>query len=233
MQKQSATAQVTDRLITAIAVGVYSPGQQLPPERELATLLSVSRVTLRQALAHVVGLGLLESRRGRGGGTFVAQRSWQDVAPDAVERTLESQLPVMATLFDYRNLVEGMIAQAAAQRCTPDQAAELRQVMDEFAQASTPEQARECDKRLHGAVAAIPGNPYLTTLSAQLTTAATLGFSSEPYTQEFYARALGEHRLLVDRIVSGDAVGAAEAATRHFDLTAVALHAGLEAAKRR
>src|SRR5215213_6518866 len=66
---------VAERLITAIAVGTYSPGERLPPERELAERLSVSRVTIRQALQQVGELGLVEARRGRGGGTFVTALS--------------------------------------------------------------------------------------------------------------------------------------------------------------
>ena len=66
------TASLADKLVTAIAVGTYSPGERLPPERELAASLHVGRDTLRQALQHVAGLGLLEARRGRGGGNFVA-----------------------------------------------------------------------------------------------------------------------------------------------------------------
>src|SRR3954462_14010268 len=60
------------RLAQAIKLGLVSAGERLPPQRELAERLRVSRVTLRQAIGALREAGYLESRRGRGGGTFVA-----------------------------------------------------------------------------------------------------------------------------------------------------------------
>ena len=62
---------VVDRLVTAFALGLYVPGQQLPPERELAAMLGVSRSSVREALRQLTEEGYLDVRRGRTGGTFV------------------------------------------------------------------------------------------------------------------------------------------------------------------
>jgi DNA-binding GntR family transcriptional regulator len=59
------------RLAPAIRLGPVSEGERLPPERELAERLQVSRVTLREAIRALREAGFLESRRGRSGGTFV------------------------------------------------------------------------------------------------------------------------------------------------------------------
>jgi DNA-binding FadR family transcriptional regulator len=59
------------RLVQAIRLGLTSVGERLPPERELAERLRVSRVTLREAIRALREAGYLESRRGRTGGTFV------------------------------------------------------------------------------------------------------------------------------------------------------------------
>ena len=55
-------------------------------------------------------------------------------------------------------------------------------------------EARTVDRRLHGLICAAARNPHLTTLSAHLTAAASLGFGSEPYSEEFVAQASAEHR---------------------------------------
>src|SRR5215210_8878242 len=65
--------QTVERLGTAIRLGLLAPGARLPPERELADELGISRSTLRQALTTLVQSGHLVSRRGRSGGTFVAE----------------------------------------------------------------------------------------------------------------------------------------------------------------
>src|SRR6478752_2765499 len=66
--------ETVERLGTAIRLGLLAPGSCLPPERELAGELRISRSTLRQALTTLVQSGHLVSRRGRSGGTFVSER---------------------------------------------------------------------------------------------------------------------------------------------------------------
>ncbi len=68
-----AHAQIEDWLTNAVAAGKLAPGQRLPPERELAERLRVSRMTLRHALASLERRGLVVRHVGRDGGTFVAE----------------------------------------------------------------------------------------------------------------------------------------------------------------
>lgn len=223
---------MSDRLVTAIAIGAYSPGERLPPERELADRLGVSRVTLRQALGRVVELGLVETRRGRGGGSFISTVSWQTVAPDVARRTLEVELPRLVDLFDYRCMVEGMIARAAAERRTAVDAADLQEALAGFRRATSMVEARTWDRKLHGLVGRAAGNPHLTAVSAHLTVAATLGFGSEPYEPDFVERATHEHVELVGHVVRGDADAAGRSAQAHFALTLETMRASLRRATR-
>src|SRR5947209_11974896 len=68
-----AHAQIESWLDDAVAAGRLGPGDRLPPERELAERLGVSRMTLRHALDSLARRGLLVRRVGRDGGTFVAE----------------------------------------------------------------------------------------------------------------------------------------------------------------
>lgn len=230
-EPRTKATSLTDRLITAIAVGEYSPGERLPPERDLAASLGVSRATVRQALQHVTELGLIETRRGRAGGAFVASASWEDVAPDVARRTLETEIPRLLDLYDYRCMAEGMIARAAAERRTADDVAALEKALDEFRAATSMTEARNADRRLHGLITAAARNPHLTSLSAHLTAAATLGFGLEPYTREFYDEALAQHVELVDHVVRGEADAANRCAQAHFRLTLETMRAGLQRAR--
>src|SRR4051794_6843383 len=85
--------EITDRLITAIAIGEYLPGARLPVERDLAASLGAGRMTVRAALARLVERGLLETRRGRGGGSYVLDQ-WPESSTDVVGRTLRTRLPL-------------------------------------------------------------------------------------------------------------------------------------------
>src|SRR5258708_17883231 len=76
--------EITDRLITAIAIGEYLPGARLPVERDLATSLGAGRMAVRGAVARLVQRGLVGTRPGRGGGSYwlwpwpaaLTARSW-------------------------------------------------------------------------------------------------------------------------------------------------------------
>ena len=72
-----AHAQIEDRVAEAIGDGAIRPGDRLPPERELAERLGVSRMTLRQALDSLERRGLVLRVRGRTGGTFVADPKFE------------------------------------------------------------------------------------------------------------------------------------------------------------
>src|SRR5918911_610802 len=83
--------EITDRLITAIAIGEYLPGARLPVERDLAGSLGAGRMTVRAGVARLLDRGLIETRRGRGGGSYVRDQ-WPDSSTDAVRRTLRARL---------------------------------------------------------------------------------------------------------------------------------------------
>src|SRR6201992_2066180 len=107
-----------ERLGQSIRLGVLAAGEQLPPERELAATFGVSRVTLREAIKALRDGGLVESRRGRGGGTFV-------VSPKAARpRRYEDAL-------DMRRVVEpGAPALAATRTLTAADRATLHRCLD-------------------------------------------------------------------------------------------------------
>src|SRR5258707_13710582 len=71
---QTAGERIAERLVTAIALGEFVPGQRLPAERDLAAMLEVSRTTVREALQRLQAAGYVTARRGRGGGRVVPTR---------------------------------------------------------------------------------------------------------------------------------------------------------------
>src|SRR5918999_281243 len=73
VQPPTTFEETVERLGTAIRLGLLAPGTKLPPERDLANQLRISRSTLRQALTTLVQSGHLVAMRGRAGGTFVAE----------------------------------------------------------------------------------------------------------------------------------------------------------------
>ena len=103
-----------ERLAQSVRLGVLVEGDQLPPERELAETLGVSRVTLREAIKALRDAGLVESRRGRGGGTFVAApRQERARSREMIEQSLGHAVDDALAL---RKVVEPGAAALAASR---------------------------------------------------------------------------------------------------------------------
>src|SRR2546421_12917844 len=82
---RTAGERIAERLVTAIALGEFVPGQRLPAERELAGMLEVSRSTVREALQRLVATGYVKIHRGRNGGAVV-QADWGPRAAAMGER---------------------------------------------------------------------------------------------------------------------------------------------------
>lgn len=103
---------VLEQIRSAVMLGRYQPGESLPPERDLAKFLNVSRTTVREAVAVLVAEGLLEVKRGRGGGLFVRPA----VSPAMDRQSLAEQRAILRTVFDFRIAVESSCAELAASR---------------------------------------------------------------------------------------------------------------------
>ncbi len=114
LEPSSRVDEITDRLVTAVAIGEYLPGSRLPSERELAASLRVGRMTVRAALARLVELGLVETRRsGRSGGTYVLQQ-WPESSTAAVGRTLTMRIDELRDRCDAICRIHGAVRRAAA-----------------------------------------------------------------------------------------------------------------------
>ena len=101
-----------EQLATAIRLGVFTRGEALPPERELAERLGVSRNTLREAIAALREAGFVATRRGRGGGTWV---TYAGTEPGAAGTEVADGIDVEDAL-NFREVVEPGAAELAARR---------------------------------------------------------------------------------------------------------------------
>src|SRR5699024_8183745 len=119
----STGAAVSNYIREEIHSGTYGPGDRLPPQRELAELLGVSRVSVQEGLKHLVERGYLDVRRGASGGSFVTELSGP---AERWRRRLRDRAVELDGLVDFRIGVEARVAALAAMRCTRTQLAEMR-----------------------------------------------------------------------------------------------------------
>jgi len=217
LESSSRIDEITDRLVTAIAIGEYLPGARLPAERELATALGAGRMTVRAALARLVELGLVETLRGRGGGSFVLQQ-WPDSSTGAVGRTLTIRVDELRDRCDAICRMHGAISRAAAESRTAGDITVLRQRVDDYRTALSGLPAQQADSALHLAIMDAAHNAVLRQVLLDLEASVSIGAPNhvwgEPETmRQMEIRALTEHTDLVEAIVDGRG-DAAEALAR-------------------
>jgi DNA-binding FadR family transcriptional regulator len=149
---------VAQRLSEAIQLGILLDGERLPPESKLAEQLGVATVTLREALAVLRVQGLVTTRRGRGGGTFV---SAPDLDSGLGRRLRELSIAWLRDLGDHRGAVAARTARLAAQRALPSEVSELERQLDRLRAARTASDRRRAALQFSVGVAAAAQSPRL------------------------------------------------------------------------
>jgi DNA-binding FadR family transcriptional regulator len=210
------------RLAQAIRLGMVATGDQLPPERELAERLAVSRVTLREAIAALRDAGYLETRRGRAGGTFVVYRDALRPAagPDEAAALAREMGDKLHDVLDFRRVVEPGAAGLAASRTLS--AAERAHLSACLAAAGDHDAAdrRVADSRLHLAIASVSGSPSLAAAVADVQVTIDRLLALIPVIERNLAHSDAQHRRIVEAILVGDGRSARTAMEEHCDGTA-------------
>ncbi|EGQ8230811.1 pyruvate dehydrogenase complex transcriptional repressor PdhR [Vibrio parahaemolyticus] len=114
---------IEQELERLIVEGTLSPGQQLPPERELAKQFDVSRPSVREAIQRLEAKRLLTRRQG--GGTFVSENIWKSFS-DPLLNLLSSHSETQLDLLESRHAMEGISAYFAALRGTEEDFARIQ-----------------------------------------------------------------------------------------------------------
>lgn len=164
------TEKVISQLEEMIHRGDLRPGDRLPPERDLARLLGVSRPTVRDGIGSLVAVGVLQSRRGTG--TFVVNAEGSPALDSNPLRLMASLRGFTITeTFEACKSLEMTIAGLAADRATGEQLAQMsEEIAEMFASLDDPAQYLIHDMRFHQTVAAASGNRILTSFMNMLST---------------------------------------------------------------
>ena len=199
------------RLLQTIRLGVLDPGASLPPERELAARLGVSRDTVREAIKSLADAGYLVSRRGRYGGTFLADEL---PSPDGGgEEVTRAELDDALRL---REILEVGAARMAAGRSLTAAERELLWSCLADVRAASPDDYRRLDSRLHLAIAETAGSPSLVPLVAENRMRLNSLLDRIPLLPRNIAHSDEQHEAIVIAILAGDAQGAAAAMRAHI-----------------
>lgn len=212
---------VVDRLEVLILQGILRPGDRLPPERDLAADLDVSRPILREALSVLEGRGLIVSRHGEG--TFLADVAGTVFSEPLVD-LIQRHGQAVADYFEFRREIEGWSARLAAERATDSDREILRRAIEAMAEAhqrGDAEAEAELDLDLHMRIGEAAHNIVLLhTLRSCYRLIADGVFThrarmfDRPNVREAL---LDQHRAIAEAILAGDGDRAEAAAHAHID----------------
>ncbi len=146
--RQRLDEQIAASIADAILDGAFPPGSALPPERELAEQFGVNRTSLRQGLARLQHMGLIEARHGSGNVVCDPQDLTHPAVVEALVRKLGPDF--LVELLELRVAFGGFIGRLAAERAAPDDAAALRAAWAAVRAAATPAARQEADLAFFG-----------------------------------------------------------------------------------
>ncbi|EOD59479.1 FadR/GntR family transcriptional regulator [Amycolatopsis vancoresmycina] len=151
---------VVDHLIELIASGVLRPDQLLPVESALCETFGVSRTVVREAIKSLEAKGLVKARQGVG--TLVsAQESWNLLDPALLAAIVrhDRRYDILDQLIAVRTSLESSMAREAARRATPEDVAELRELMTRLdAAVGEPDLLDDIDVAFHERIMLVSGN---------------------------------------------------------------------------
>ena len=213
---EQAAGRVVEHVRRLIEQGQLHPGDRLPPERDLAVVIGVSRPSLRSGLQKLGAMGVVVPRQGAG--TFVS---------DGPPKLENSSLRFLAALhgftrddmFEERSVLEVVTSWLSAERATHEhQSVMAEEVAGMFASLDDPQAYLVHDIQFHRSVAAGSGNPVLTTL---IDTVAEMVYETRRLTVE-RARDLRQsaemHRRIYRAVKARDPELARREMSEHLDM---------------
>ncbi|MEH6651708.1 MAG: FCD domain-containing protein [Motiliproteus sp.] len=178
---------LASKLLEMIFTGLLRDGDELPSERELSQLFSVSRETVRGALGVVAAYGLIQVSHGaktRINRTETLLKRCRELLPEL--SNLEVSSHDINTVFESRKVVEAGIVRRAAQNVTAEQLRSLRQLVDQQRDMfDDPVRFQLSDKQFHKLIGEISSNEVLL-----------------KYSEELYAYGLQFRRMVMNQVGS-------------------------------
>lgn len=212
--RESVAEAVVRQILDMVKSGVLKAGEVLPPERDLAVSLNVSRPSVREALRGLAALGVVCTRPG--GGACIS-----DLGPDALLGPIQFYLALedinIRELYDARSLIEGDVARRAAVHIADTALDQLEALLaEQKASIGDPLAFRRTDYAFHQVIWIGSRNAFLKRIGESLN---VLGLEFRKRASErpgVLEQSLRDHRALLDALKIRDPEAAARAAAAHM-----------------
>jgi GntR family transcriptional regulator, transcriptional repressor for pyruvate dehydrogenase complex len=215
IENQALAERISERLLSLISEKQLRPGDKLPPERDLAAMMQVSRPSLREALRALSIMGVVNIRQGSG--TYVSS-----LRPERMVERFEFIFylddATFLQLLEARKTIEVGLAALAAERITDEEIRDLETSL-ERALASVDDHRAflQADLVLHQQIAAAARNPTLARFMASIS---QVGLASRQRTVDIPGvpeQVVDDHRAIIEALKRHDPTAAQQAMGRHLD----------------
>jgi DNA-binding FadR family transcriptional regulator len=212
--RESVAEIVVRRILDMVKAGVLKPGDALPPERDLAVSLNVSRPSVREAMRGLTVLGVVRTRQG--GGAFIS-----DLSPNTLLGPIQFYLQLEQTnvseLYEVRSLIEADVARRAALNMDAAALDALEKVLKRQADTlNDPLAFRNSDFEFHELIWIGAGNAVLKRIGESLNVLGLEFRKRASETPGILEQSLRDHDALFAALKARDPDAAARAAEAHM-----------------
>jgi len=205
---------VVEQVRRAIHMGTYVPGDKLPPERELAKHLGVSRTTVREAIRVLEGEGYVETRRGATGGVTVLDRGQTE---QRAGRLIKESMSELMQVIDFRLAVECRAVRLATERRTEEDLAKLTAAFTSMEPGQETARFRAADSAFHLGIAEAARNSWMR--KAIEDARAAMWVPLDRYADHVFVTAQAHHAQILQGLNDRDADAAEQAVAAHIETT--------------
>jgi GntR family transcriptional repressor for pyruvate dehydrogenase complex len=221
LEKTSIGLQAADAIKALIVSGELQPGDTLPPERELATMLGISRPSLREAIRVLSALNVVEPRHG--GGTYITSLDPRQLA-QPINFLLQVDQMAFRHLLEVRQVLEVGAARLAAPRITAEQLDALAELTEQAERVTgRPAQFLQLDFEIHTAIIEATGNPIYISLYQSIADLSIEGRKRTSRDPAIRQRAHEGHLAIIAALRAHDSDAAALAMHSHLEVIQRAL----------
>jgi GntR family transcriptional repressor for pyruvate dehydrogenase complex len=223
IEKKRVSDEVFEQMKNNIVSGEWAPGARIPGELELVELFQVSRVSVREAIHRLVGMGVLTIRRGEG--TFVSEILPSDYF-DALLPILMIERPNAIDMLEFRNIIEVESAKLAAKRANDKDIDRMAGIIKKMEDSQGDKDVFSAqDLNFHYAMAIATHNNVIIKVNAILSDMLKKSME-EIVGLTGYEGGIYYHKKILDAIKNKDSELSAALMKEHIDTTMVKIKKG-------
>jgi len=198
--KISLAGQITGQIKKLIFENKFEVGDKLPPERELAESLNVSRVVVREALKSLEQAGFIDRSLGPAGGSVVSDKVYKPFFDSVHDLLLDGQLTI-ENFYEARAAIEAFSARQAAAKATVADIKQLEEINERMREKISDAQAfAAIHAHFHIKIAEMSGNPLIKLMIAALMNVLRLVMPIPSMSEEFIENTYGRHSRIIEAI---------------------------------